>query len=306
MPHARGLPRTGAPSIRELLARVRTLVRDAVANADVPFAVVVQDARVARSAAYNPVFQNMCVLQDAAFFRLPSLEGAAAEAMKVGGLTAMQYTSAWPAVLSSSVRQPDISWDSVAHARSAVTCSRSDARCLHSVWLARVAPRCAAQLDSTGAQVDLVLTLAESGDELTGTLEYCADLYTGDTVSRMADHFLVRPLEAAQCLSSHAAWPLQPLCLCSTRAVSQLPPNPPAGTAGVRNSDTKRAHRPPRLCVAYRGRHAVAQLQCCGASAFKAHACQPDHPRAPGALGCGKAWREGSHIQGASMPCMRF
>jgi len=96
--HARGLPRSGAPSVRELLARVRMLVRDAVANADVPFAVVVQDARVARSAAYNPVFQNMCVLQDAAFFRLPSLEGATAEAMKVGDLTAMQYTSAWPAV----------------------------------------------------------------------------------------------------------------------------------------------------------------------------------------------------------------
>ncbi len=102
--HARGLPRTGAPSVRELLARVRMLVRDAVANADVPFAVVVHAgsprlyARVARSAAYNPVFQNMCVLQDAAFFRLPSLEGATAEAMKVGDLTAMQYTSAWPAV----------------------------------------------------------------------------------------------------------------------------------------------------------------------------------------------------------------
>ena len=75
----------GTPSFRELVARVRTTVRDALANADVPYAVVVQDAGVARSVAYNPVFQNMCVLQDAAFFSLPSLEGAAAEAMKVRG-----------------------------------------------------------------------------------------------------------------------------------------------------------------------------------------------------------------------------
>ncbi len=74
--------------------------------------------------------------------------------------------------------------------------------------------RCAAQLDSTGAQVDLVLTLAESGDELTGTLEFCADLYTDDTVSRMADHFLVRLLEAASATLS--------CCMIATATVSVL------------------------------------------------------------------------------------
>ena len=74
--------------------------------------------------------------------------------------------------------------------------------------------RCAAQLDSTGAQVDLVLTLAESGDELTGTLEFCADLYTDDTISRMADHFLVRLLEAASATLS--------CCMIATATVSVL------------------------------------------------------------------------------------
>lgn len=44
---------------------------------------MVQDANVLRSAAYNPVFQNMCVLQDAAFFSLPSLDGTVAEGMQV-------------------------------------------------------------------------------------------------------------------------------------------------------------------------------------------------------------------------------
>ena len=62
---------------------MRASVRGALANADVPFPLVVQDARVPRSAAYNTVFQNMCVLQDASFFDLPSLDGTASEAMQV-------------------------------------------------------------------------------------------------------------------------------------------------------------------------------------------------------------------------------
>ena len=76
--------RAGAPSFRALLAQVRASVHGALANADVPFPLVVQDARVPRCAAYNAVFQNMCVLQDASFFDLPSLDGTASEAMQVG------------------------------------------------------------------------------------------------------------------------------------------------------------------------------------------------------------------------------
>ncbi len=73
----------GSPSFREVLTRTKTVVRGALANADVPYLTVVQDARVPRSSAYNPVFQNMCVLQDAAFFQLPCLDGTSAQAMQV-------------------------------------------------------------------------------------------------------------------------------------------------------------------------------------------------------------------------------
>ena len=57
--------RAGAPSFRELLARVKAVVRGALDNADLPFTRVVQAAGVPRSAAHSPLFQVMCVLQDA-------------------------------------------------------------------------------------------------------------------------------------------------------------------------------------------------------------------------------------------------
>ena len=42
---------------------MRGAVRGALDNADVPFSMVVADAAVPRSAAYSPLFQNLCVLQ---------------------------------------------------------------------------------------------------------------------------------------------------------------------------------------------------------------------------------------------------
>lgn len=43
------------------------MVRDAVEHADVPFARIVEAARVPRSTAYTPVFQTMVTLQGASY-----------------------------------------------------------------------------------------------------------------------------------------------------------------------------------------------------------------------------------------------
>ena len=72
----------GAPSFLALLARVRGAVRGALGNADVPFSMVVADAAVPRSAAYSPLFQNLCVLQDAAWGDLPALDGTTSHALQ--------------------------------------------------------------------------------------------------------------------------------------------------------------------------------------------------------------------------------
>lgn len=55
------------------------------------------------------------------------------------------------------------------------------------------------QLSSPGVQMDLVLMLAEVGDTLTGHLEYCTDLFSAETGSRMAGHLRVRPFCPASC-----------------------------------------------------------------------------------------------------------
>ena len=49
------------------------------------------------------------------------------------------------------------------------------------------------QLKSAGVQVDLVLELVESGDKLTGHLEYCSDLFSPETATRMVGHLQVDP-----------------------------------------------------------------------------------------------------------------
>ncbi|AND15929.1 non-ribosomal peptide synthetase [Rathayibacter tritici] len=55
---------SGAPSVRELLTRVRTTVLAALDAQDVPFEAVVEALDLARSRAHAPLFQTMVVLQD--------------------------------------------------------------------------------------------------------------------------------------------------------------------------------------------------------------------------------------------------
>jgi len=69
------------------------------------------------------------------------------------------------------------------------------------------------QLESPGAQVDVVLTLAEMKDELSGTLTYCSDLFSHETALRMVKHLQVgRHRLGATQLSKRAQMWNKPLC----------------------------------------------------------------------------------------------
>jgi len=76
----------GSPTFLELLQRARRVVQDAMQHADVPFARVVEAARVPRSTAYTPVFQTMMTLQGAV--RGTQMAGAALAlaSLEVGGM----------------------------------------------------------------------------------------------------------------------------------------------------------------------------------------------------------------------------
>ena len=75
--------RAGSPSFRDLLARVKAVVRGALDNADLPFTRVVEAAGVPRSAAHSPLFQVMCVLQDASLDEEVVMDGLKQEAVEV-------------------------------------------------------------------------------------------------------------------------------------------------------------------------------------------------------------------------------
>ncbi len=60
-----GLLGAGSPTFLALLERAKRVVQDAIEHADVPFARVVEAARVPRGTAYTPVFQTMVTLQGA-------------------------------------------------------------------------------------------------------------------------------------------------------------------------------------------------------------------------------------------------
>ncbi len=55
----------GAPSFQELLGRVRRIVLDAWEHQEFPFEQLVEETQPDRDTSYNPIFQVMCVLQNA-------------------------------------------------------------------------------------------------------------------------------------------------------------------------------------------------------------------------------------------------
>ena len=73
----------GSPGFRELLSRAKTVVCGALDNADLPFMQVVQAAGVPRSTASSPLFQVMCVLQDASFDQEARLDGLEQQTIEV-------------------------------------------------------------------------------------------------------------------------------------------------------------------------------------------------------------------------------
>ncbi|HEX8274262.1 MAG TPA: amino acid adenylation domain-containing protein [Longimicrobiaceae bacterium] len=64
---------SGDPSFRELLGRVRDATFEDFANQDLPFEKIVEELRVERSLAYNPIYQVLFVLQN-----VPRPQGALA------------------------------------------------------------------------------------------------------------------------------------------------------------------------------------------------------------------------------------
>ena len=55
----------GSPTFKTVVERVKSVVQDAVANADIPFYQVVDAANVARSSSYTPIFQTQFTLASA-------------------------------------------------------------------------------------------------------------------------------------------------------------------------------------------------------------------------------------------------
>ncbi len=76
----------GPPTFLELLQRAKRVVQEAIQHADVPFARVVEAARVPRSTAYTPLFQTMMTVQAAV--RGTQMAGAAVAlaSLEVGGM----------------------------------------------------------------------------------------------------------------------------------------------------------------------------------------------------------------------------
>jgi amino acid adenylation domain-containing protein len=74
-------------SFAQLLQRVRTTTLDAYAHQDVPFDAVVDEVKPVRDPSYHPLFQVMCILQNAADDQL-QLPELTLEAMPIGDDTA--------------------------------------------------------------------------------------------------------------------------------------------------------------------------------------------------------------------------
>ena len=115
----------GAPTFRELLARVREMAVGAYTHQDVPFAKLVADIQPERDLSRNPLFQVVFHL-----FNAPTVKHA-------GNFT----------------------------------------------------PASNAGVKHQSAIFDLVLSLSESPDGLSGAIEYSTDLFEAETIVRMADHF---------------------------------------------------------------------------------------------------------------------
>ena len=70
---------------------------------------------------------------------------------------------------------------------------------------------CGGQAEASAAQMDLVLELLETPDDVAGSLEYATDLFTRSTMDRMAGHLQVGSLHHAVCACTFICLPQRAL-----------------------------------------------------------------------------------------------
>ncbi len=87
----------GSPTLATVVKRVKAVVQDAVANADIPFPQVVEAANVPRSSAYTPVYQTLLTLEAALGAGeaggKPQMGGLAAEELSARALLSLLCSS---------------------------------------------------------------------------------------------------------------------------------------------------------------------------------------------------------------------
>lgn len=195
-----------------------------MANADVPFARIVDAVDAPRSASYTPLFQNMLSLQTegpddaAAGSDLGNMTGLRTEPMPVRPppwLIAPRDWHLWWGDTTQSVCPPAVSGCQACGAGRAdllllTNLRRGGRQCPCTTAslepaLTRVSQAVEraglwrGQAEASAAQMDLVLELLETPDEVAGSLEYATDLFTRSTMDRMAGHLQVGSLRHAVC-----------------------------------------------------------------------------------------------------------
>ena len=79
----------GSPTLATVVKRVKAVVQDAVVNADIPFAQVVEAVNAPRSSAYTPVYQTLLTLEAA----LGAGEAGGRPQAQMGGLAAEELSA---------------------------------------------------------------------------------------------------------------------------------------------------------------------------------------------------------------------
>ena len=144
----------GDPSFRDLLRREKTVVLEALAHQDMPFEKLVEALQPERDLSHSPLFQAFFILQNSP---LAAVAKSATEQMERLGQTQTD----------SQATRAEI-WE------THVVSNGSGHRLV---------------VETGTAKFDLTLFALDSGNGLTGHLEYNTDLFDHATITRMLDYF---------------------------------------------------------------------------------------------------------------------